>query len=377
MPIGLFRISEGIDAMYSPFRYIRDIVWKGRPVHLTFFVTRRCNSKCPFCFYLRSEDTPADIRPELSLAEIENISSSLGSLLWLAFSGGEIFLREDLAEIAGTFYRNNKPAIMLFPTNGLQPELISERIETIVRSCPKSVVALKLSIDGLGKAHDALRNSPGSFARTLETHRRVADLVDRYPNFELGVNTVFCSENQNAMEGIIEYVRGLEFIKTHTISLVRGNLADTRYSGVDRDKYLDAIQRLEHNVKEGKSCVYRFRGARIKAAQDILQRRLIHRTMLEHRRIIPCYAGRLNLVLSESGDVYPCEILTQSFGNVRDYGYDMRKVIGSGKAKDILGSIKNNECYCTHECYFMTNILFNSRMYPALLKEYLNLRPRR
>src|SRR5512135_760951 len=140
--------------MYSPFRYVRDMVWKRRPIHLTFFVTRRCNSNCPFCFYLRSDYVPADARPELSLEEIGKISSSLGDLLWLAFSGGEIFLREDLVEIAGTFYRNNRPAIMLFPTNGLLPELIRERIESVVRSSPNSVIALKLSMDGLGEAHD-------------------------------------------------------------------------------------------------------------------------------------------------------------------------------------------------------------------------------
>jgi MoaA/NifB/PqqE/SkfB family radical SAM enzyme len=361
--------------MYSPFRYIRDIAWKGRPIHLTFFVTRRCNAECPFCFYLRSNDAPAHSRPELSLEEIGRISSSLGGLLWLAFSGGEIFLRDDLVEIARTFYRNNRPAIMLFPTNGLLPGLISDRIETIVRSCPNSVVALKLSLDGLGGAHDALRKTPGSFDKTLRTYRYVAGLIDRYPNFELGVNTVFCSENQNAMDGIIDYVRGLEYVKTHTISLVRGDLSDKRYDSVDADKYLDAVRKLEKNLKEGKSPVYRFTGGRIKAAQDILQRRFIHRTMREHKRTIPCYAGRLNLVLNETGDVFPCELLAESFGNVRDFDYDMRRVVRSERALRVNDSIKNNGCCCTHECYFMTNILFNPRLYPALMKEYLLLRP--
>ena len=362
--------------MYSPFRYISSIAWKGRPIHLTFFVTRRCNARCPYCFYLKSDDTLAVSAPELSLEEIERISSSLGSLLWLAFSGGEIFLRDDLVEIARTFYRNNRPAIMLFPTNGLLPGLIRDRIEAIVRSCPNSVIALKLSLDGLGEAHDALRSTLGSFDKTLQTYRAVAGLIDRYPNFELGVNTVFCSENQEAMDGIIEYVRGLEYIKTHTISLVRGNLSDKRYGSVDADKYLAAVRKLEKNLREGKSCVYRFRGARIKAAQDVLQRRLIHRTMREHERTIPCYAGRLNLVLSEAGEVFPCELRAESFGNVRDFNYNMKEVVRTERARKVNESIKNNGCCCTHECYFMTNILFNPRMYPALMKEYLLLRPR-
>ncbi|HXY53259.1 MAG TPA: radical SAM protein [Nitrospirota bacterium] len=360
--------------MYSPFRYVRDIFWKGRPIHLAFFITRRCNAKCPFCFYLRSGEPPADSLPELSLEEIERTSSSLGSLLWLAFSGGEIFLRDDLIEIARIFYRNNKPAIMLFPTNGLMPEVILDRIETIVRSCPKSVVALKLSVDGVGEAHDTIRNMPGSFDKTLQTYMAVSDLVDRYPNFELGINTVFCSENQESMDEVIDFVRELKNIKTHTISLVRGNLTDKRYGVVDSNKYLDAVRKLEENLKGGRSPVYRFRGARIKAAQDILQRRLIHQTMRENKRIIPCFAGRLNLVLTECGDVFPCELLTESFGNVRDFGYDIGKVVRSERACRVNGSIRDNTCYCTHECYFMTNILFNLQMYPTLMNEYLQLR---
>jgi radical SAM protein with 4Fe4S-binding SPASM domain len=360
--------------LYSPFRHIPDIAWKRRPIHLTFFVTRRCNSNCPFCFYLRSDAGAEQTRPELSLEEIEKVSSSFGPLLWLAFSGGEIFLRDDLAEIAKTFYRNNRPAIMLFPTNGLLPDLIRERIETIAASCPKSVIALKLSVDGLGDAHDSLRRTPGSFDKTLQTYRAVVELADRYPNFELGVNTVFCSENQDSMDGILEYVRQLPGIRTHTISLVRGSLVEKQYGQVDHGKYLAAIEKLERNLKEGKACVYRFGGGRIKAGQDIVQRRLIHQTMAEQTRLLPCYAGRLNLVLEEGGEVYPCEVLRESFGNVRDYGYDLRRVVRSEKARKINASIENKECFCTHECYYMTNILFNPRLYPALLKEYLLLR---
>lgn len=360
--------------MYSPFRHIPDIAWKRRPIHLTFFVTRRCNSNCPFCFYLRSDEGAVQTRPELSLEEIEKVSSSLGPLLWLAFSGGEVFLRDDIVEIAKAFYRNNRPAIMLFPTNGMLPGLIRERIETIVRSSPESVVALKLSIDGLGDAHDALRRTPGSFAKTVQTYQAVAELVDRYPNIELGVNTVFCSENQDSMDGIIEYVRRLPGVRTHTISLVRGSLEEKQFGQVDPKKYHAAIHKLELHLKEGKACVYRFEGGRIKAAQDIIQRRLIHRTMEERTRIVPCYAGRLNLVLEEGGDVFPCEVLKESFGNVRDYGYDMRRVIRSEKARRVNASVRNKECFCTHECYYMTNILFNPKLYPALLKEYLLLR---
>ncbi len=360
-------------SLYSPFRHVGSILSKTRPIHLTFFVTKRCNSKCPFCFYLRSSSSGQDDGRELTLDEISRVSSSFGSLLWLAFSGGEIYLREDLVGIARVFYENNRPAIMLFPTNGLLPELIRERTEQVLRNCPKSVIAVKLSVDGLGDDHDEIRNTPGSFEKTIRTYELLGPLLDKYPNFELGINTVFCSANQDRMDRVIDFAAGLSNIKTHTISLVRGDLADKDCKAVDFGKYLRAIERLERNLKEKKAATYRFRGAGIKAAQDILQRRLIHRTMEEQRRLIPCYAGRLNLVLTETGDVYPCEILTKSLGNVRDFGCDIRKVLKSAAAADAIRYIKEEECYCTHECYFMTNILFNPALYPDLLKEYLQI----
>lgn len=359
--------------MYSPFRHIPAIFRKTGPLHLTFFLTRRCNSRCPFCFYLRAADAPISPSAELSIDEIRKISFSLDTLLWLAFSGGEIFLREELAEISRIFYRNNKPAIMLYPTNGMLPELIRERTEEILRSCPKSVIAVKLSLDGLGAAHDALRNTSGSFENTMHTYRLLEGLLSKHPHFELGVNTVFCAENQDAMDGIIEYVGGLRGVKTHTISLVRGDLAHSGFKKVDMRKYARAIDTLEQRLRSGKAAVYRFSGGRIKAAQDILQRRLIEQTARERKALIPCYAGRLNIVLSESGELYPCEMLNEGFGNVRDFAYDVKKALNAERAGRVLASIRNRKCWCTHECTMMTNILFNPRLYPALAAEYRRL----
>jgi len=359
--------------MFSLLRHAGSILWKRRPIQLTFFVTRKCNARCPFCFYLQSTDHPADSTGELSLDEIEKISGSLGKLLWLAFSGGEAYLRKDLVEVSRIFYAQNRPAIMLYSTNGLAPELIRDCTEQILKHCPESVVVVKLSLDGLNAAHDALRQTPGGFDKVMHSYRLLGGLLKRYPNFDLGINTVFCSENQDHMDEIIEFVQCLEHIKTHTISLVRGNLAYARFKDVDYRKYRDATARLEKNLKDQTSGIYRFKGARLKAAQDILQRRMIYRTALEQTRLTPCYAGRLNLVLTETGGVYPCETLTESFGNVRDFDYDLRRVLRNEPAQTVMRSIRDNRCHCTHECYFMTNILFNPQRYPALLKEYLQL----
>ncbi|MBI5101313.1 MAG: radical SAM protein [Nitrospirae bacterium] len=360
--------------MYSPLRHAGSIFSKKKPLHLTFFLTRRCNSGCPFCFYLKSNEAPSRGEPELSLEEIKKISGGIGELLWLAFSGGEIFLREDLVGITKTFYENNRPAVILLPTNGLLPEVIRDNISRILRDCPKSIIVVKLSMDGLYERHDELRNTKGSFEKMMQTYSLLRDFLRSHPNFELGINTVFSSKNQDEMDGIIDFVKGMKDIRTHTISLIRGDLCNEEYlNGIDVEKYHRAISRLECGLKDGTAATYRFKGGKVKAAQDILQRRLIHETGLKKKRLIPCYAGQLNLVVLENGDVFPCEILPKKMGNLREAGYDIRKILESARAKEIIRSIKNKECFCTHECYFLTNILFNPGLYPALLKEYVGI----
>lgn len=357
---------------YSPFRHIGSAIYKHNPIQFTFFLTARCNAKCSFCFYLSKNNSCKDLS-ELTIEEIKKISASMGRLLWLAFSGGEIFLRDDLAEITRLFYKNNKPAIILLPTNGLQPDVIYEVAEEIVGGCEKSTVAVKLSLDGDEELHDSLRGVKGAFQKTMETYEKLGGLLDKYPNFELGINSVFCSANQDRMDKLIAFVNGLKRATTHTVSFIRGDVSDESLKDIDIGKYYETISLMDSNLKKRLSGVYRFKGARFKAAQDILQRRLIYDTLIKQKRLIPCYAGRLTLVLTETGDLYPCESFKNRIGNVRDADYDIKKMMQTEKSREILHAIKDDGCYCTHECYLMMNILFNPKRYPSLLKEYLQL----
>ncbi len=364
---------------YSAIRHVGSILAKRRPLQFTFFVTRRCNARCPFCFYIDHNAPLAQTGPatnELSLAEIDTLASSLPNLLWLAFSGGEIFLREDLVEITRIFYKKNKPVIILFPSNGIMTGRIKKTITAVLRACPMSTIVVKLSLDGDQELHDSIRGVPGCYQKTLATYRALGELLEEYPNFDLGINSVFCSKNQDAVAGVIDQVKRMERIRTHTVSLIRGERSRDELATLDLEKYRSVTGKLEKNLKREQASIYRFAGARLKAAQDIVQRRLIYETAKQERRLIDCYAGRLNLVLGESGELYPCESFSLELGNVRDHGLDINRVLATEKAQKVLAWIRDKGCHCTHECYMMTNILFNPRLYPALLKEYLQLRPR-
>jgi len=298
----------------------------------------------------------------------------MGRLLWLAFSGGEPLLRDDLIEITRLFYHNNKPSIILIPTNGLLPGRTRAVVEQILQDCPKSTVVVKLSIDGPGELHDRLRCVEGAFDRTMETYELLAPLLREYSNFELGVNTVFCADNQDRMDDIIDIVSGMPDIRTHTISLARGHMRKQSLEDIDLSKYLAAAERLARGLREGSQPSYTFAGARLKAAQDILQRRLIHKTAAANSRQLECYAGSLNLVITETGELYPCESFLEEhkLGSLRDNDYDIKGMLKKDGTRQIIERIRHH-CFCTHECYMMTNILFNPRLYPELLREYIRL----
>ncbi|HEY5998347.1 MAG TPA: radical SAM protein [bacterium] len=352
---------------HSPLRHAGALLVK-RPLHLTFFVTRRCDARCPFCF---SRGRAAAEAPELSVAEIERLAPTVGPLLWLAFSGGEPTLRADLAEIAAAFARHCRPVFVLLSTNALDPGRTAAAVEGLLAAAPRSTLAVKLSLDGPAEVHDRLRGVPGAHARVLESLALLRRIAAREPRLEVGVNTVLCAANEGTVGETFAEVARLEGVNTHTLSLVRGELPDPALGAIDARRYREAAEALARGLREGSQPRYRFAGARLKAAQDVLQRHLIAETLARRGRVVPCHAGRLNLVLDERGELFPCEDFSLRLGNVREHGLDVRATVASPRGRAVLAAIARGECWCTHECTMMTNILFDLRHWPALLREYV------
>ncbi len=347
---------------FSPIRYIPYVFKKSRPIQLTFFITSRCNARCRFCFYKKETEQ----EKELTIDEIRSIASEMDSLLWFALSGGEVFLRNDLVEIVEVFYQNTTPAIILIPTNGFLSEKIRDDLEKILRICKNSTIVLKLSLDAVGEKHDELRGVNGGFERVLRTYYLIKDLLKRYGNLEIGINTVLCSENKDYIPDVVNFVRDMKAIRTHTISLVRGSQVASELKDITASEYKKVTGLLKNSAG-----VYSFRGAKIKTAQDSLQRKIIYKTLSQNKKQIDCLAGRLTVVIDEWGNVYPCESFDHKIGNLRDTNYSLKRLLKSYSHKEIKRMLRG--CFCTHECYIMMNILFSPRHYPALLREYLSI----
>ncbi len=89
------------------------------PRMLTYTVTFRCNARCVMCDSWRK---PA--LDELTLEEIERIFAQLPQMDAVRLTGGEPFVRTDLAEIAAAATTMLDPLVLHVTTNGFLTDRI-------------------------------------------------------------------------------------------------------------------------------------------------------------------------------------------------------------------------------------------------------------
>ncbi|MFA7088385.1 MAG: radical SAM protein, partial [Patescibacteria group bacterium] len=151
---------------------------KNKRLHeLIFFVTSRCNSRCRHCFNWRNIGKVVD----LDLIEIEKRAKRLPHFDNLLLSGGEPFLRKDLADLINIFVRNNKIKTVSIPTNGLLTASIIDILEKILLIPNINAVNINFSLDGLNDIHDNIRGIEGNFVITMESIKAVSALREKYP----------------------------------------------------------------------------------------------------------------------------------------------------------------------------------------------------
>lgn len=338
--------------------------------YLIFFVTARCNARCPFCFYWREVDA-AGGRSELSLEEIRAFTEKAGHLLYLSIGGGEPTLRDDLPEIAALFYRNCGTRFINLTTNGLRPAAAASAVERILSACPNAVVKVNLSVDAWGDRHDAVRAHPGAFRRVEETYRALRDLRGRTRYFAVNAATTLSRRNESDVLDLIDRVAAAWDVNDHTVTYVRGDPRDPDSKGASIEIYEAAVRRLEE--VRGRSIPPVYRLLRALARTTFRVNIEILRT---GRAVVPCVAGRRMITLSDDGTVKACEVLEAKegtsrydFGRLRDHDLDLARVRATPAARAAVRFIRESECRCTFECANMANVALAPRAWPLVLRE--------
>ena len=373
------KITNGIvDKKVKPFQYYKHlykslIKFKQLPSYFIFYPTSRCNLKCSHCFYHDSLNKKFN---ELTIDELDKITKTMDPILSLILTGGEPYLRHDLDKIVKIFYENTKVPVISIPSNGWYLDKMDKQIRNMMDWCPYLTLNQQISIDGIGKDHNAIRmdkqvvGGDNSFEKAIKTIEHLKELKKIYQRINIGIIITFTNENQKKFKNILKEIYSMTNPDNISINLVRGDPKQKVNLDLDLNLYREAVKYRDSLFYEKKMSGHaRFKGNRLATAGRILLNELVYKTYESNKYITPCYAGNLSGVMYPEGNVYPCEILDEShkIGNIRDFDLDFKKLWLSDKAKKEVQFVRKTKCFCTHECFNIVNILFNPKYYPKVL----------
>ena len=307
------------------------------PMNYTISALYTCNSRCKTCNIWKKK------AENLTIDEYKVIFKKLGkSPYWITISGGEPFLRKDLVELCRVIYKYSKPKIINIPTNGILTSKIVEDVRAIVKDCHNTQIIINLSIDGIGKQHDEIRQVPGNYTKIIRTFKKLKELECK--NLTVGIHTVISCFNVKEFSSIANELIQLDPDSYITEIAEERNELDTMNANITPDmiSYRSAIDYLIHRIKNGK-----FSGMnKITQAFRIEYYNLVKQILRDRKQVIPCYSGIASAQISPDGEVWICCIKAQSLGNLREHDYNFRKIWFNKKMKKERLSVKNKECYC-------------------------------
>lgn len=248
------------------------------PVYTHLELTYRCNERCIHCY----ATVNATKQKELTIDEYKNILDQLADLgtLYLAMTGGEIFVRNDFFKIA-QYAKKKSFALRLF-TNAYN--LTEDIIQQIVDLNP---LRIEISLYGMTESvHDQITNIPGSFNRTMDG---INQLIKKGLNLTIKVPVM--QQNLSEVNLVKKFAeeRSLEFISNPTI-VPRGD------GSIDNLQYRLTNKQLQYYFEKINHEWY--------FKQPALDKTL-------------CGAGKGIMAISPYGEVFPCVQMPIKVGDLR------------------------------------------------------------
>lgn len=282
-------------------------------------ITNSCNLKCIHCFHDEKNN-------HISLDDFIKLFESLknSQILYVNLTGGEIGTVPYWKEI-----------IKLAKRNGLLVAMISnftlfdyEDADFIIN---ENIYKIKTSIYSYRpEIHDKITGVVGSFEKTMNILKYLAK-----NNIKVNVNSLIMKNNINDIEETIKMVKDLNLktIIDYKIYPSRSNTKDIRPLMIDRED-------CKHLVEKG-----------------ILSRQAKNK----------CGACRHRLRINQNGEIYCCEFLNISLGNIKTD--NVIEILNSEKTREIIKKIdefvpdKCKSCKLDEYCTRCPALVWNEEPY--------------
>lgn len=294
------------------------------PTDASIILTYRCPMQCVMCNIWKN---PTQKQEEIKAEDLK----SLPQLKFINLTGGEPFIREDLAEIVEECYRHTQRIVI--STSGW----FEDRVIALAKRFPN--IGIRISIEGLSQKNDELRGHQGGFDKGLRTLLTLKKMGLK----DIGFGCTVSNNNSADMLSLYQLSQslGMEFATAafhNSYYFHKGDNQITNKETVCKDFETLINWQLKENSPKSWFRAW-FNMGLINYIEG-------------NRRMLPCEAGSANFFIDPWGEVYPCNGLEekywkQSMGNIHEAGF--MEIWNSEKAAEVRNKVRS----CCKNCWMV------------------------
>lgn len=294
------------------------------PTDASIILTYRCPMRCKMCNIWQNPTNKAE---EIKASDLK----SLPKLKFINLTGGEPFVREDLAEIIEECYKHS-PRIVISTSGWYE-----ERVIEIAKRFPN--IGIRISIEGLQAKNDELRGREGGFEKGYRILTTLRDMGLK----DIGFGCTVSNNNSSDMLELYKLSRklNLEFATAAFHNSYYFHKDDNVITNRDRVcGDFETLINLQLKETHPKSW---FRAYFNMGLINYIE---------GNRRMLPCEAGTTNFFIDPWGEVLPCNGMEakywkESMGNIHDA--DFETIWYSKQAEKVRAKVRS----CPKNCWMV------------------------
>lgn len=335
----------------------RAVILRQSPNYLIAFVNGNCNLHCDYCF-----KTAVDARRsrEMSQQQWGETVKECRALIHVTITGGEPFLRNDLAQVIQAIARSSGAPRFTINTNGFYTERILSFLGELSETLPaKTELTLSVSLEGPNEVHDKLRNFRGSAVKARNTVQSVSEFrKSSKRKFGLRVASVLQPDNRMYLMDLMKETRQWD-IDFHEIIMLRDVSPEIQCDLVEDYEKLIHWQFKNLRPSFGRSVdslVFKHLGG------EVLER-------IKNPKAGKCTAGTNLVEVLPDGRVLGCEMSKVSRDSTLGWvgeGRSLSRVLDGAASTRFRTKVAAN-CQCSFECANMSNLIFDPRRWLRFL----------
>ncbi len=290
----------------------------------TVIITYRCNARCNMCNRYKAPSKPEE---EISIETIKK----LPKMYFTNITGGEPFIREDIADIVRELYKKSDRIVI--STNGF----FTDRIIKLCEEFPE--VGIRISIEGLEQTNNEIRGLPDGFNRGYSTLKKLVEM--KHPDVGFGMTV----QDRNAKDLVALYDLSNELNMEFATASLHNSFYFVEAKNIIKDRPMVAqeFENLVNKLLASKSPKKWFRA--------YFNHGLIN-YIYGQKRLLPCDMAFDTFFIDPYGDVMPCNgtKCKEVMGNLNEQTWD--ELWNSEQAEKVRNIVR----HCTRQCWMIGSV---------------------